>query len=324
MSSEKQSGKKNIFNKAALEKLNSPEKLDTMVRVTEPISWMGLVVACVLSLAVVLWSIFGSFTEKADGVGLILDSAGVVNICHAQSGKLHTLMIKTGDYVHKGKLIARIEQPAQTADTQMTRYNIDLATNDRDAAQSVHQYNAKRQQEITQKNVYSSYEGIVDEVMVQEGNIISAGSPICSVRITQNRNELSGVFYISVDNGKRIEPNMTIQLAPNGVDTSQTGSLIGIVRSISQYPLSAEGVVKSVGNSQLAQHILSSAGGAVMEIHFDLVKDKDSESGYLWTSVIGKHKPITPGSYCTGYIIIDRQPPIEKVFYKISQLLRSR
>lgn len=318
------SGQKNIFNKAALEKLNSPEKLDTMVKVTEPISWMGLVVACVLSLAVVLWSIFGSFTEKADGVGLILDSAGVVNISHAQSGKLHTLMVKTGDFIHKGKLIARIDQPAQTSDTQMTRYSIDLATNDRDAEQSVHQYNAKRQQEITQKNIYSSYEGIVDEVMVQEGNIISAGSPICSVRITQNSDDLSGVFYISVDNGKRVEPNMTIQLAPNGVDTSQTGSLIGIVRSISQYPLSSEGVVKSVGNSQLAQHILSKAGGAVMEIHFDLVKDKDSESGYLWTSIIGKHKPITPGSYCTGYIIIDRQPPIEKVFYKISQLLRSR
>ena len=99
MSSEKKSGQ-NIFNSAALEKLNSPENLDTMVKVTEPISWMGLIVACVLSLAVVLWSIFGSFTEKADGAGLILDSAGVVNISHAQSGKLHTLMVKTGDFVH--------------------------------------------------------------------------------------------------------------------------------------------------------------------------------------------------------------------------------
>ena len=87
--------------------------------------------------------------EKAVGVGLILDSAGVVNISHAQSGKLHTLMVKTGDFVHKRKLIARIDQPAQTADTQMTRYSIDLAINARDAEQSVHQYNAKRQQEIT-------------------------------------------------------------------------------------------------------------------------------------------------------------------------------
>ena len=31
-----------------------------------------------------------------------------------------------------------------------------------------------------------------------------------------------------------------------------------------------------------------------MEIKFDLVKDKDSELGYLWTSIVGEHKPITP------------------------------
>lgn len=35
-------------------------------------------------------------------------------------------------------------------------------------------------------------------------------------------------------------------------------------------------------------------------------------------------KPITPGSFCTGSIIIERKPPTEKVFYKLSQWLRSR
>lgn len=61
-----------------------------------------------------------------------------------------------------------------------------------------------------------------------------------------------------------------------------------------------------------------------MEIRFELVKDADSKSGYLWTSVVGHHKPVTAGSYCTGSVVIERQPPIEKVFYKISQWLRSR
>ena len=42
------------------------------------------------------------------------------------------------------------------------------------------------------------------------------------------------------------------------------------------------------------------------------------------TSVVGEYKPITAGSFCTGSIIIDRTPPIERVFYKVSQWLRSR
>lgn len=144
------------------------------------------------------------------------------------------------------------------------------------------------------------------------------------MRLTQNRDELTGVFYVPVDKGKQIEPGMLIQLAPNGVDVSKSGSLIGVVRSISQYPVSGQGIQKSLSNAQLAQWIVSQGMGGAVEVRFDLVKDVNDASGYLWTSVIGEHKPVTAGSFCTGSIIIERQPPIEKVFYKLSQFLRSR
>jgi NHLM bacteriocin system secretion protein len=217
-----------------------------------------------------------------------------------------------------------MEQPEQSADTRMAQYGTELGVNDRDVQSRVYQFDAKRYQQAARENIFSDYEGIVGEVMVAEGQLISAGSPICSIRLTQDRDELQGVFYIGVEKGKRVEPGMTIQLAPNGVDITQTGSLIGVVKSVSQYPVSAEGVRKGLGNSQLAQYVLQKDGGAAVEIRFELVKDADSKSGYLWTSVVGHHKPVTAGSYCTGSVVIERQPPIEKVFYKISQWLRSR
>lgn len=61
-----------------------------------------------------------------------------------------------------------------------------------------------------------------------------------------------------------------------------------------------------------------------MEVTFDLVKDEEDESGYLWTSKVGEHKAVSAGSFCTGSIIIERKPPLEKVFFKLSQWLRSR
>ena len=313
-----------IFNPKALEKLRSPDKLDSMIRITGPVGWMGLAAVALLCFAIVLWSVYGSFTEKAEGCGMILDSAGVVNITHAVSGKVTELYVKTGSRVQKGDLVARMEQPEQSADTRMAQYGTELGTNNRDVQSRVYEYDAKRYQQTARENIYSDYEGIVGEVMVAEGQLVSAGSPVCSVRLTQNRDELQGVFYIGVDKGKRVEPGMTIQLAPNGVDITQTGSLIGVVKSVSQYPISVEGVQKSLGNSQLAQYVLQKDGGAAVEVKFELVKDKDSESGYLWTSVVGQHKPVTAGSYCTGSVVVERQPPIEKVFYKISQWLRSR
>lgn len=316
--------KSQIFSQEALDKLRSPEKLDEMLPITTPISWMALIAILVLLFSVVLWSIYGAFTVKADGTGLIMDSAGVLNVSHVAGGKIERLYVKPGDKVKKGDLIAHINQAEQSADTRMAQYGMELAASDKDAMGRAYQYNAKEYQQTVAENIYSDYDGIIDEVMVDEGSMISAGVPICSVRITQNRDELNGLLYIPVDKGKRVEKGMTIQLAPNGVDVSESGSLIGVVRSISQYPMTAQGIQQHLGNAQLAQVILQAGQGAVMEVAFDLVKDTDSESGYLWTSKVGTHKPITAGSFCTGSIIIERKPPIEKVFQKLSQWLRSR
>ena len=319
-----QADKNQIFSQEALDKLRSPEKLDTMLPITTPISWMALIAVLVLLFSVVLWSIYGAFTEKADGMGLIMDSAGVLSISHVANGKIAHLYIKPGMTIKRGDLIAHMEQLEQSADTRMAQYGMGLASSDKDAMGRAYQYNAKEYQQTVAENVYSDYDGIVDEVMVDEGSMISAGTPICSVRITQNRDELTGLLYVPVDKGKRITPGMSIQLAPNGVDVSQSGSLLGVVRSVSQYPMTIQGIQQHLGNAQLAQWILQAQNSSVMEVSFDLVKDPDSESGYLWTSQVGDHKPITPGSFCTGSIIIERKPPLEKVFYKLSQWLRNR
>lgn len=313
-----------IFSREALNKLRSPEKLDTLLPITTPINWMALIAIGILLFSVVLWSIFGAFTVKVDGRGMIMDSAGVVNVSHISDGKIKQIYVHSGSKIKKGDLIARMEQPVQDADTRMSQYNIALSQSDRDAMSRASEHDAKKTQELVNEYIYSDYDGIVDEIMVETGSIINVGTPICSIRRTQNRDELTGVLYIPVEQGKRVETGMSIQLSPNGVDTSQSGWLLGVVRSVSQYPISTTAMNKVLGNEQLVQYILNNEQGAVMEVKFDLVKDENSESGYLWTSFVGKHKPITAGSFCTGSIIIDRVPPIEKVFYKFSQWLRSR
>ena len=65
----------------------------------------------ILIFAVILWSIFGAFTVKAEGMGLIMDSAGVVNITSVASGKITNIYVKKGDRIQAGDLIVHIEQP---------------------------------------------------------------------------------------------------------------------------------------------------------------------------------------------------------------------
>ena len=312
-----------IFSSEALNKMRSPEKLDEILPITTPITWMGLIAVAVSIFSVILWSIFGSFTVKAEGMGLIMDPQGVSNITTIFSGKIDKLYIHSGQKIKKGDKIAHIEQIQENASTRMAQYAPELATSELDAQNKVYEFDARRYQKNETEFIYSSYDGTVDEILSSEGATVGNGTPICSVRLSGGRKDLTGILYIPVDKGKRVKPGQSIQLAPNGVDVSQSGSLIGVVRSVSQYPVSMQSVQNRLGNDHLSQFILQAQQSAVMEVTFDLVKDENSESGYLWTSTVGDHAPITAGSFCTGSIIIERQPPIQKVFYKLSQWLRN-
>ena len=315
--------KSQIFSQEALTKMSSPEKLDTILPITTPITWMGLAAVALTVFAVILWSIFGSFTVKAEGMGLIMDPRGVVNVTAVFGGRLDKLYVHSGQSIKRGERIAHVEQIQEDASTRMAQYGPELATSELDAMNRVHEFDARRYQMGESEFVYSNYDGIVDDILIDEGSTIGNGTALCTMRLTGGRKDLTGILYVPVDKGKRIKAGQTIQLAPNGVDVSLSGNLIGVVRNVSQYPVSLQSVQHRLGNDQLSQFILQSQQSAVMEVTFDLVKDANSESGYLWTSIVGEHAPITAGSFCTGSIIIERQPPIRKVFYKLSQWLQN-
>ena len=313
-----------IFSKAALDKLRSPDRLDMLLPITTPIGWMGLMAVGLLLVSVILWSVFGSFTVRADGKGMILDSGGVASISHVTGGKISHIYVRTGSTVRKGEVIAQLEQPQQSAETNIAKFGPQLAGSMKDTADRVYQYRAKLYQQVVSRDIISDYDGVVEEVMVRKGSVISSGSTLCTVRLTQKRSDLTGVMYVPVDKGKRIEPGQTVQLVPNGVDVQESGSLIGVVRTVSNYPVALKSIEEQVSNPELAKWLSASGQGAVVEVRFILVKDENNPSGYLWTSFVGEHKPVTAGSFCTGSVIIERRPPIEKVFYKISQWLRNR
>ena len=314
-----------LFSQEALAKMRSPERLNTLLKITSPLGWMALAAVLLLLTAVVVWSFLGAFTVKAEGFGLILDIGGVENITHISSGRVRELYVRKGSVVKKGDLLALIGNPSQIADTVMAHNEVALSGSYAEAQSRAAHFNAARYQEKVGSDVRSPYNGIVDEVVVSEGSNISAGSLICTVRRTYEENEaLKGVLYISVEKAKRVETGMVVQLQPNASDESKTGSLVAVVRSVSQYPVNQEGIKDQLGNQYMAQWIPQKLQGPVVEVKFDLVRDGGNESGYLWTSIVGKKRPVTPGTFVTGSVVIERKPPIERVFYRLTDWLSDR
>lgn len=103
--------KDDIFRKVSLERLSSPEQLDQLITVTTPRAWLALVaIGCIL-LAVILWGVFGSIPTKVQGQGILIKSGGIYNIVHDESGKITDIRVAEGDTVHRGDVLARVDQP---------------------------------------------------------------------------------------------------------------------------------------------------------------------------------------------------------------------
>jgi NHLM bacteriocin system secretion protein len=226
--------------------------------------------------------------------------------------------------VKKGDVVARLYQPTMVSDIFTSKQNIPMSENMQQVQSGISNFDSQVDKWYHTAMIVSAYDGIVSEVAVNEGDVVSPGSTvICTIRRDQERDDVSALMYVPADSGKKVKRGMVARLSPSGADASEDGSLMGVVRDISPYPSSSAGIIKNIGNADVAQWITQKLGGAVVEVKVDLVRDPKSKSGYLWSSIVGNRPAVSAGSFCSGVIVVKRTPPIEKVFLKLSQWLRN-
>lgn len=103
--------KRQIFRQAALDRLSSPEQLDKLVPVSDPLGWLVLTTLLTLLSIIVAWAIFGRIPEQVEGKGILVNANGrVLDAMSLSEGTISKLMVQQNDYVEKGQEIAWIEQ----------------------------------------------------------------------------------------------------------------------------------------------------------------------------------------------------------------------
>jgi multidrug efflux pump subunit AcrA (membrane-fusion protein) len=314
---------KDTFSKEALDRLRSPEHLDFLLTVTQPVAWMSLFALFLLTGAIVVWGVFGVISESVEAVGMIIDPAGIATITHTSGGRVTELLVRPGNRVKKGTVVAKIHADTLRDNVVTTSLGLSNSGSVQQVFGNLVNLDLAAAKLDRQTSVVSLYDGVVTELQVNVGDIVTAGSsPICSVRLDQNRNDLLAMLYLPLQSAKRVKPGMVARIAPSEVDASETGFLMGVVRETSEYPISTAGMMRYLGNAAVANWILNQTQGAAVEAKVDLVREEKSRSGYLWSSVVSDPPALSAGGACTAEIVVERAAPIDKAFFKISQWLR--
>ncbi|RYY91834.1 MAG: NHLP bacteriocin system secretion protein, partial [Comamonadaceae bacterium] len=108
---EAQDVKARLFRKVALDRLSSPEQLDTLVQVVGVRSWMALAPLLALVVLALAWGIFGSIPAKVTGKFILLQTGGLREVTTASGGRITELPIRVGDVVQVGQPVAVLSQP---------------------------------------------------------------------------------------------------------------------------------------------------------------------------------------------------------------------
>lgn len=310
-----------IFRKVAVERLSSPEQLDHLVRVTSPRGWLMLTGLGLVLAVALYWSIFGTLATQAGGQGVLVRPGGLKTIHASAPGAISDIRVVEYDTVKQGDVIGRLEQPElldQIRQTKRALALLDAAPADGQQAQAAAR--EELQQQLRQQladyeyrtKIISPYTGKVQDVIVKNGQYVGNGSEIIRLETYGSMtDELIAVLYVPVQQGRQLLPGMEVRISPGSINREEYGSLVGQVMSVSEFPVTAQGMMATLGNEGLVQQM--AAQGVSLEVRVNLVPDSKTPSGYSWTTAAGPQSRLASGMMVDGAITVRTERPIASV-----------
>ncbi len=315
-----------IFRKSALDRLSSPEELDSLMKVTFPKTWLVLIAFGGLILAAAIWGIWGTISTRVTGRGILVHPGGILGIASKASGAVSAVYTSPGDLVGKGQVLAKIEQNKLVEDIKnavddLAEMKAEYAENSQARGQKEDETVARQKQKILQQErliaglendldenskIVSPAKGRVLEITAQEGDLLEKGAPILTLeRMEGAGKDLEAIVYIHPNEGKKVRPGMKILISPG-----ESGAVFGEVTRVSEFPVSPQGMMTSLRNEKLVQSL--SSGEAPFEVHADLLNDSTTTSGDRRQSGKGPRMKLQSGTLCTGSIVVNFPRPVRR------------
>lgn len=199
------------------------------------------------------------------------------------SGQILEILIKPGEIVHEGEVVARL-QPVQTYP------------------------------QTARVDVVAPFTGTVSHLEARPGQIVQVGDPLAALSASDS--DLKAILYLPVDQGKRVRPQMLVRLSPSTADESEYGYILGKVLTVASYPADHGDMMAVLGNEDLVKFFLGDGSiyqTAPIKVVVGMERDLSTPSGYVWSSGKGPNFGLGSGTVCRANVVVDSNRPIDLV-----------
>ncbi|MEM6319312.1 MAG: NHLP bacteriocin system secretion protein [Bacteroidota bacterium] len=256
-----------FFRKEALEKLSTPEKLDQLIEVTHPHSWITLLTIILILVTGVAWGFLGTTKTKVESAGIIM-SGEVFNVVATTSGQLVELTVQLNEEVQAGQVVALVEQPEITQQiqeseaskvekeiqlAQLTQFGIE---ENRVQAQLIEEQKNSLEDKITTNRQRINY---LKEQLDAENQLLTQGL-ITKAQVEQTRQQITAIRNENKSLKAKITQTLGQQL---NMKNSLSQKLSGLEQRIAQ---DRRRIAQLREQYRLRHQIVSQHTGKVLEI----------------------------------------------------------
>lgn len=271
-----------LYRKAALERISSPEQLDKALKITSPLSWLALLGITFIVIVTLIWSVVGTIPVTITTPGMISSQVGSNAVYINEAGTVISVRVRAGDEIHLG-------DPVLT-------YN--------NSANEV-------------KTIYSDQVGVVSSIVVNLNDSVNPGSEVIRVKPKVQASQIV-VCYVPLAQAKKLERGMEVKVSLDSLDSQSYGNMVARIVNIDAYAASSTGMASVIGSGNLLDSTFTK-NGAVVAVACELYPD-DTVSGYYWSNKKGAKVPVSNGSLVTAKIVTEEVKPITKLFSKLKDL----
>lgn len=273
-----------IYRKSALEKISSPDQLDTILKISSPMSWLALIGATIIVVVTVIWAFVGRIPMTVQSSGIISSPDSTNSVFSNTSGTVVRVYYSRGSKVYIGDVL------------------MDIKT-DRD--------------ETVQ--VISDQVGYISEIVKPEGTAITQNSEVLRISPETSSNQVV-VCYVLTSDAQKIKRGNKAYISLSSSDSKRYGHMVGRVINIDAGAASVDSQNKVLGKDTNLTKTFSPEGKAITAITCELYPSSESASGYFWSNKKGNQLMVNNRDMCSVKIITKEVRPIEKLFEKIFEI----
>jgi HlyD family secretion protein len=212
--------------------------------------------------------------------------------------------------------IDELNTKLQDINSQLAKLNqeeIETSFNTKNNIEDVNRKIAQLQREIQLKTqIVSDYDGKIIQLSVVPGQIVNAGTRLGSLNAQGTEAKLMSVIYFADKDGQQVKPGMEVQITPSLVKRERFGGILGKVKEVTAFPVTAQDMANIIGNESLAESMTFSGGKAPLQVFAEL-DTANTHSGYKWSSSIGPNIKLSPGTTVQVRVKVGEVVPISYI-----------